>query len=90
MTDMFDHDLADFSRLGYSQFGNIYCSAVEQKVFIEVDRNGTKASAITWGYMSDGMALEEKIICLNRPFVYAIVDNSTGLPLFFGVVTNLN
>lgn len=88
MTDMFDPDLADFSKLGYSEAGNIFCSAVEQKVFIEVDRNGTKAAAITWGLMSD--KLVDNIVYLNRPFVYAIVDNSTGLPLFFGVVTNLN
>jgi serpin B len=89
MTDMFDHDQSDFSRLGYSQFGNIYCSAVEQKIFIIVDRNGTKAAALTWGIMGGNDAPEENIIYLNRPFVYAIVDNSTGLPLFFGVVTYL-
>jgi serpin B len=29
-------------------------------------------------------------VMLDRPFVYAIVDNSTNLPLFIGAVTNLD
>jgi serine protease inhibitor len=25
----------------------------------------------------------------NRPFVYAIVDNATGLPVFIGILANI-
>ena len=32
---------------------------------------------------------EEIYITLDRPFIYAIVDNETHLPLFLGMVTNL-
>lgn len=88
MTDMFG-DSADFSKLGYSERGNIYCSEVCQKVFIQVDRNGTKAAAITWGGMNDEAAIEARSVILDRPFVYAIVDNATGLPIFIGAVTAL-
>ena len=89
MTDMFSEN-ADFTKLGYSERGNIYCSEVCQKVFIQVDRNGTKAAAITWGGMSDESAPETmNYIILDRPFVYAIVDNATGLPVFIGAVTVL-
>ena len=35
------------------------------------------------------MPMEPKYVYLDRPFVYAIVDNATGLPLFVGVVTAL-
>ena len=89
MTDMFAEN-ADFSKLGSSSLGGIYCSEVCQKVFIQVDRNGTKAAAVTWGGMKD-MAMEEEPlrVVLDRPFVYAIVDNATGLPIFIGVVTKL-
>lgn len=89
MTDMFAEN-ADFSKLGSSSLGGIYCSEVCQKVFIQVDRNGTKAAAVTWGGMKD-MAMEEEPprVVLDRPFVYAIADNATGLPIFIGVVTNL-
>ena len=89
MTDMFNGS-ADFSKLGYSEQGNIYCSEVCQKVFIQVDRNGTKAAAITWGAMNDEAApMETYSVILDRPFVYAIVDNATGLPIFIGAVTVL-
>ena len=90
MTDMFNGDLADFSKLGRSAIGNIYCSEVKQKTFIQVDRNGTKAAAITWGTMNDECDFESiHSVILDRPFVYAIVDNATGLPLFIGSVSNL-
>ena len=90
MTDMFSRE-ADFSRLGQSSEGNIYCGSVQQKTFIEVNRHGTKAAAVTWGDMvSEGCEPEEPIyVILDRPFVYAIVDNATGLPIFLGVVSSL-
>lgn len=89
MTDMFESS-ADFSKLGYSEGGNLYCSEVCQKTFIQVDRNGTKAAAITWGGMQDeSCAVELYSVILDRPFIYAIVDNATGLPIFIGAVTIL-
>ncbi len=91
MTDMFDSALADFSKIGKSALGNIFCSEVCQKTFIQVDRNGTKAAAITWGAMKpeSDEPISKNIVILDRPFVYAIVDNATGLPVFIGAVTNL-
>ena len=61
----------------------------KRQVFIQVDRNGTKAAAITWGGMNDKAAIEARSVILDRPFVYAIVDNATGLPIFIGAVTAL-
>lgn len=89
ITDMFNSDAADFSKLGYSERGNLYCSDVDQKVFIQVDRSGTKAAAVTWGTVKDEAYIETNRVILDRPFVYAIVDISTGLPIFIGAVTNL-
>ncbi len=90
-TDMFDVNKANFSELATSENGNIYCSNVAQKCFIEVNRNGTKAAAVTWANMTEGAAepTEPLNIFLDRPFVYAIVDNATGLPLFLGVISEL-
>ena len=93
ITDLFDSELADLSGIGSSSQGNLFCSAVYQKTYIEVNRNGTKAAALTWGEVKDGAAAdpaEAKYVFLERPFVYAIVDNATGLPLFVGVVTALS
>lgn len=90
-TDMFDRYKADFSKLATSENDNIYCSGVQQKCFIDVSRNGTKAAAVTWAIMDayDAAPSEPLNIFLDRPFVYGIVDNATGLPLFLGIVNNL-
>ena len=91
MSNMFDAGLADFSRLGSAGNGNLYCGSVQQKAFIKVDRNGTKAAAITWGDMKTGSAEPPQIvdIFLDRPFIYAIVDNATGIPLFVGITAEI-
>ena len=91
MTDLFSSDSADLSGLGTSAMGNLYCDGVFQKTFIQVDRNGTKAAAVTWAVNKAECAapMEPKYVYLDRPFVYAIVDTKTGLPLFVGVVTEM-
>lgn len=61
-----------------------------QKTRIELDEHGTKAAAFTWGMMNSGSAPPEEvpIVRLDRPFLYAIVDSGTGLPLFLGAVAD--
>ena len=89
VTDMFDPMQADFSRIDSTQ--PLWCDTVKQKAMIELDRNGTKAAAITWaGFkcMSAG-PMDPLYITLDRPFVYAIIDNAHKLPIFIGTVTNL-
>ena len=49
----------------------------------------TKAGAVTKVEMKDESAPAElKIVRLDRSFVYAIIDNSTNLPVFIGTVMN--
>lgn len=86
MKDMFTNN-ANFSKLGSLENGNIYVNQIEQKTYIQVDRNGTKAAAVTIGEAKNSS--EKLIINLNRPFVYSIVDNKTGLPIFIGAVKYL-
>lgn len=61
------------------------------KAFIQVDRNGTKAAAVTAAVCCAGCApvFDYKIVDLDRPFVFAIVHDDTGLPVFVGVVNHL-
>jgi len=89
MTDAFDPDKADLSRLGKSTRGNIYIGKVLHKTFIALDELGTKAGAATVVIVKDeGAPVEIKTVTLDRPFVYAIIDNSTNLPVFIGTVLN--
>jgi serpin B len=88
MTDLFSAGVSDLS--GISEHP-LYCDGVYQKTYIEVSRHGTRAAAITWGENKECSAAPEErlFVYLDRPFVYAIVDNQTGLPLFWGIVTEL-
>ena len=92
MTDLFDSGRADLSGMAVSIRGNIYVSSVAQKCFIEVDAEGTRAAAVTDIAASDECApevMEMKTVRLDRPFVFAIVDDQCGVPVFLGVVTEV-
>lgn len=91
MKTAFDMETADFSKMGSVDEGNIYMDEVLHKTHIEVDRNGTKAAAITIIGMTGGsMSLDEIYeVRLDRPFVYMIVDNETELPIFMGTMLNM-
>ncbi len=90
LKDCFDEVTANFTKMADSKPGDVYVGDVLHKTFITVDTDGTKAGAVTKIQMQyKGLPAEasHKII-LNRPFVYAIVDNETYLPLFIGTMTN--
>ena len=80
---------ADFSKMGYCPDGrNISISRVLHKTHIDVDGLGTKAGAATVVEMCKEMAMVEQPerIILDRPFLYAIVEKDTGIPVFIGTV----
>lgn len=62
-------------------------SRILHKTFIEVDGLGTKAGAATVVEMMKLTAvIEEKpeTVIANRPFIYMIIDEKAGLPIFIG------
>ena len=92
MTDAFDEEQADFRGIGTSDNGNIYINMVLHKTYIEVDEQGTKAGASTVVGMAEMAALYEpeiKTVHLDRPFVYAIIDTETQMPIFLGVTESV-
>lgn len=90
ISSAFDEFSADFSNMIDSNTYKLYMGKVIQKAYIQVDRNGTKASAITSISMNDATAmLETYQVYLDRPFIYAIMDTDTELPIFMGVVNDI-
>lgn len=88
----FDPENADFSGLGSYDEGNLYINMVLHKTYINVDELGTKAGAATVVGIAEYAALEReepKVVTLDRPFVYAIIDNENQLPVFIGVVEKI-
>lgn len=85
--DAFDNKTADFSSLVENR--DAYIATVVHKTFIEVDEKGTRAAASTLVGVDTMSLMEPYSVCLNRPFVYMIVDTETNLPLFIGVQTEI-
>ncbi|MBQ7095748.1 MAG: serpin family protein [Clostridia bacterium] len=88
MPSAFSMEQANFSKIAELP---LYISRVLHQTAIEVDEQGTKASAVTGLGMNGGSSApaEKKQVNLNRPFIYFILDNSTDLPIFIGTVTSL-
>ncbi len=93
MPDAFNSTHADFSRIGESTEGNIYISRVIHKTYIAVDGKGTKAGAVTAVEMTAEGAMEPyeppKVVFLDRPFVYMLIDCETNLPFFIGTMMDV-
>ena len=91
--DAFDVDNADFSNMGKAELDGIHISKVLQKTHIDVDEDGTKAAAATSVEMGAPTCApvytEPERVILNRPFVYAIVDTQTNIPIFIGTLNTL-
>jgi serpin B len=78
--------MADFSKLGTAN-GNIYLYDVPHKTYLKVDEEGTIAVAITMPSFRAKSAAPESIV-LDRAFLYAIIDDQTGLPIFLGIMND--
>ncbi|PKM76920.1 MAG: hypothetical protein CVU90_10100 [Firmicutes bacterium HGW-Firmicutes-15] len=84
----FDEIRADFSKMGNSD-EKLIISSVKHKTFLQFDELGTEASAVTDVVVkATGIYGTIQNIVFNRPFVYAIVDTNTNLPLFLGTMEN--
>ena len=79
---------ADFR--GITPQERLFISAVVHQAYIDVDEQGTEAAAATAIGMRP-MALRREPdpirMVVDRPFLFAITDTATGLPLFLGQVT---
>jgi len=79
-------DDADFS--GISGDESLYVSTIAQKAFIDVNEQGTEATAATIAVVTQKMAPggEPLQITIDRPFIFQIRDTATGAILFIGSV----
>lgn len=89
----FDPLKADFSPLvgtgTVSSTSNpkLYLSSVKHKTYIEVNELGTEAAAVTGAVVSPSAVMLAPVhFSANKPFVYLIRDNQTGVVLFAGTV----
>lgn len=88
--DVFSSADADLSKMGRADGENLFVSDIIHKTFIEVDREGTKAAAVTGVFVKATsmmpQPLNEYTVRLDRPFLYAIIDEETKIPVFIGTM----
>jgi serpin B len=80
-------DRADFS--GITSAERLFIDAVVHQAYIDVDEQGTEAAAATAITMRPMAAIREPdpiTMTVDRPFLFAIIDTASGLPLFLGQV----
>jgi serine protease inhibitor len=84
----FDSNRANFSAI--SEAAQLYISFVLHKSFVDVNEEGTEAAAVTVvGIITTGYTGDEpmyQIFDVNKPFVFAIKENTTNSILFMGLV----
>jgi serpin B len=80
-------DQADFG--GITSAERLFINAVVHQAHIDVDEQGTEAAAATAITMRPMAAIREPepiTMTVDRPFLFAIIDTASGLPLFLGQV----
>ncbi|MGI1658293.1 MAG: serpin family protein [Desulfitobacterium sp.] len=83
----FDPNQADFSLMSKQHIKELFIGEVKHKTFIKVDEKGTEAAAVTGvGMEMTSAPIDLTQVVFDRPFVYAIVDWETNMPLFMGIM----
>jgi serine protease inhibitor len=79
---------ADFT--GINRGGGLNIDYVKHKSFIEVNEEGTEAAAVTVVAIVETSVGETSKVpfYVDRPFLFAITEKSTGAVLFMGTVKN--
>lgn len=88
MRDMFTVDEADFSKVDGSKL--LYVSTVLQKTFIEVNEEGSKATAATFAQMRTKSRMPPpQEFTADHPFLFFLMDKLSGMLLFQGRVEDI-
>ena len=83
ITTAFDEKNADFTKM--FDKGNMWFTKTIHKTFIDVDEKGTEAAAVTAiGMAGSALPPEPLELKFNKPFFFAIRDNTSGETLFMG------
>lgn len=88
MPGAFTKEQADFSRMADPEH-ELFLSRVLHRTFLSLGEQGTRAGAATAVEVKMECApMETREVILDRPFLYFIVDQETGTPLFLGTMND--
>jgi serpin B len=88
ITEAFDPMKANFSAIAeLPGKNNISISKVLQKTAIEINEEGGEAAAVTsTGFQVTSIGPEKKVFMADKPFIFAIWEQSSGTIIFSGIV----
>jgi serpin B len=81
-------DSADFTAITDRE--PLRISAIAHKAYIDVDEQGTEAAAATAAVFTPLAAVRRPppvTMVVDRPFLFAIIETATGIPVFLGQVS---
>ena len=78
---------ADFSNM--SSISSIYVTDAFQSNYFKIDETGATAASASGMAIGDGAPIGFTPIVLDRPFIFALTEQSTGAILFIGKVEKL-
>ena len=84
MPRAFSEDSAEFPNMIQKPKVALFVSMMKQKAKIEVNEEGTKAAAVTVAEMAEKSLPRYEYFYATRPFVYYIMEKSTGAIFFMG------
>ena len=89
ITSVFDQNRSDLHNM--ITINEACIKKVVQKTYIDVNRKGTRAAAVTgmWAVAAGISSYERYEVHLDRPFIFAIVHRNAGIPIFIGAVKRL-
>ncbi|XP_037381649.1 serpin I2 [Talpa occidentalis] len=73
---------------GITDSSDVYVSQIMQKVFLEINEDGSEAAASTDMHIPVIMSLPRNQFIVNHPFLFIMKNKSTESILFMGRVTN--
>jgi serpin B len=85
MADAFDSAKADFS--GIDGDHRLFLHDAYHQAMVRVDEEGTEAAAATAAVVEPAAGPSAQIV-IDRPFIFAILDDATGALLFLGRIMN--
>jgi len=90
MPSAFDDSAADFTGISIKSGRMLYISRVFHQAYVEVNEEGTEATAATAVVIKWRCSPPPKppVFRADRPFIFMITDDATGLILFLGRVND--
>jgi serpin B len=89
ISDAFSPDKADFLDMFEPADDPYYLSDVIHKTYLDVNEEGTEATAGTVAMKVKGKSLKAVKLTIDRPFLFFIQENTTGTLIFIGKVVEL-